>query len=104
MRENQGVRIVEMFSCGTIQIVKFLLAGDTQRHDLGPHAAHEVQTDSATGWPGGKSSACARTPMSLRPASRNSSGRRRPMNGSAPTAWTAVMKISSNRSQAGLAG
>jgi len=28
MRENQGVRIVEMFSCGTIQIVKFLLAGD----------------------------------------------------------------------------
>ena len=44
MRENQGVRIVEMFSCGTIQIVKFLLAGDAQRHDLGPHAAHEVQT------------------------------------------------------------
>jgi hypothetical protein len=49
MRENQGVRIVEMFSCGTIQIVKFLLAGDAQRHDLGPHAAHEVHTDSATG-------------------------------------------------------
>ena len=49
MRENHGVRIVEMFSCGTIQIIKFLLAGDAQRHDLGPHAAHEVQTDSATG-------------------------------------------------------
>ena len=31
MGENQGVRIVEMFSCGTIQIVKFLLAGDAQR-------------------------------------------------------------------------
>ena len=49
MRENQGVRIVEMFSCGTIQIVKFLFTGDTQRHDLGPHAAHEVQTDGTTG-------------------------------------------------------
>ena len=36
MKENQGVRIVEMFSCGTIQIVKFLFAGDAQRHDLGP--------------------------------------------------------------------
>ena len=52
MRENQGVRIVEMFSCGTIQIIKFLLAGDAQRHDLGPHAAHEVQTDNATGMAG----------------------------------------------------
>ena len=49
MRENQGVRIVEMFSCGTIQIVKFLFTGDAQRHDLGPHAAHEVHTDSTTG-------------------------------------------------------
>ena len=49
MRKNQGVRIVEMFSCGTIQIIKFLLAGDAQRHDLGPHAAHEVHTDSTTG-------------------------------------------------------
>ena len=52
MRENQGVRIVEMFSCGKIQIVKFLLAVDAQRHDLGPHAAHEAQTDSATGMAG----------------------------------------------------
>ena len=34
-----------MFSCGTIRIVKFLLAGDAQRHD----AAHEVQMDSPTG-------------------------------------------------------
>ena len=52
MRENQGMRIVEMFSCGTIQIVKFLFTGDAQRDDLGPHAAHEVQTDSATGMAG----------------------------------------------------
>ena len=49
MRENQGMRIVEMFSCGTIQIVKFLFTGDAQRDDLGPHAAHEVQTDGTTG-------------------------------------------------------
>ena len=43
------MRIVEMFSCGTIQIVKFLFTGDAQRDDLGPHAAHEVQTDGTTG-------------------------------------------------------
>jgi len=49
MRENQGMRIVEMFSCGTIQIVKFLFTGDGQRDDIGPHAAHEVQTDGTTG-------------------------------------------------------
>ena len=49
MRENQGMRIVGMFSCGTIQIVKFLFTGDGQRDDIGPHAAHEVQTDSTTG-------------------------------------------------------
>ena len=32
MRQHQGVRIVEMFSCGTIQIIKFLpLACPTPR-------------------------------------------------------------------------
>ena len=87
-----------------IQIVKFLFTGDAQRHDFGPHAAHEVQTDSTTGVAG-------RVKLGMRPDAdvaetslARHSGRWRPMNGSAPTAWKAVMKISSSRFQTGLAG
>jgi hypothetical protein len=85
VREDQGARVVEVCTDNPVEIVQFLLARDPPFDDLGAHAADQVGTDGPPGMAGRVHVGACVDPDVGQTGPAEQLGRRRPMEGSAPS-------------------